>query len=172
MLRNRALCCRRATMAALLVAMAGCSTPGDQRAEAPGAAYAKSATPGDKRPDAPVAPPRSTAPRTRLAVSKGERQLQRGIRSYEEAEYEIAVKNLNSALNLGLSARGDMAKAYKYLAFVDCTSGRMTSCRAQFRNALDVDPNFELAPAEAGHPIWGPVFRSVKVGSTGKTKAR
>jgi len=25
-----------------------------------------------------------------------------------------------------------------------------------------VDPTMDLAPAEAGHPIWGPIFRAVK----------
>jgi hypothetical protein len=28
--------------------------------------------------------------------------------------------------------------------------------------ALDADPDFVLQPAEAGHPLWGPVFTSVK----------
>jgi len=27
-----------------------------------------------------------------------------------------------------------------------------------------VDPGLELAPAEAGHPVWGPIFRSLKAG--------
>jgi hypothetical protein len=25
-----------------------------------------------------------------------------------------------------------------------------------------LDPSFELEASEAGHPIWGPVFRNVK----------
>jgi len=25
-----------------------------------------------------------------------------------------------------------------------------------------VDPPLDLAPAEAGHPVWGPIFRSLK----------
>ena len=37
-------------------------------------------------------------------------------------------------------------------------------CRDEFRRALAVDPALELAPAEAGHPVWGPIFRSVKGG--------
>jgi hypothetical protein len=27
---------------------------------------------------------------------------------------------------------------------------------------LDLNPALELEPAESGHPIWGPVFRSLK----------
>jgi len=25
-----------------------------------------------------------------------------------------------------------------------------------------LNPSFDLTPAEAGHPVWGPVFRSAK----------
>ena len=28
--------------------------------------------------------------------------------------------------------------------------------------ALELDPKFELSAAEAGHPIWGPIFRGLK----------
>ena len=34
--------------------------------------------------------------------------------------------------------------------------------REEFQKILDIAPDFELTPAEAGHPTWGPVFRSVK----------
>ncbi len=45
-----------------------------------------------------------------------------------------------------------------------CAGNRVVPCREEFRKALTVDPELELAPAEAGHPIWGPVFKSVKAG--------
>jgi len=45
-----------------------------------------------------------------------------------------------------------------------CVSGRTAACREEFRKALTMDPDVELSPAEAGHPTWGPVFRSVKAG--------
>jgi hypothetical protein len=35
-------------------------------------------------------------------------------------------------------------------------------CYESFRKALALKPDFELTPAEAGHPVWGPVFRSAK----------
>lgn len=105
-------------------------------------------------------------------MSKAEQELQRGIKSYEEAEYEIAAKRLQSALDRGLVNQTDKANAYKYLAFVACTSGKEKSCYAEFRKALEVDPKFKLAPAEAGHPTWGPVFRSVKGEIGGKAKTR
>ena len=49
---------------------------------------------------------------------------------------------------------------------------RSGPCREEFRKALAIDPGMELAPAEAGHPIWGPIFRSVKAGPVGARRWR
>ena len=93
--------------------------------------------------------------------SKGEPQLREGIRYYEDGKYPQATTNLQNALAAGLSD-SDQVTANKYLAFISCVSGRDRQCRAYFRRALELNPNFELEPAEAGHPMWGPVFKSVK----------
>jgi Tfp pilus assembly protein PilF len=92
---------------------------------------------------------------------KGESELAAGIRSYEEGNYNVASRQLQSALKAGLNSFGRI-KAHKHLAFIHCASGRETRCRDEFRKVLALSPNYELAPAEAGHPTWGPVFRSVK----------
>ena len=89
--------------------------------------------------------------------------LAAGIRKYDNGEYAAAAKDLQTALDLGLWD-SDRVRAHKYLAFINCASGRTDRCRHEFRLALDIDPQMQLAPAEAGHPIWGPVFRSVKAG--------
>ena len=95
--------------------------------------------------------------------SKGEPQLHAGVRQYEDGKYAAATANLQDALNAGLSD-SDQVTANKYLAFISCTQGRDRQCRAYFRRALELDPNFELTPSEAGHPMWGPVFKNVKSG--------
>jgi Tfp pilus assembly protein PilF len=87
--------------------------------------------------------------------------LSAGIDAYGEGKYPDAVKNLQSALDQGLSV-SDQVKAHKYLAFTHCVSGKERLCREEFRKALDINPNLELEPAEVGHPLWGPVFRAVK----------
>jgi len=92
---------------------------------------------------------------------KGEPELTAGIRSYEDGNYNVALRQLQSALNDGLNTFGQI-KAHKYLAFIHCASGREARCREEFRKVLTLDPDFNLEPAEAGHPTWGPVFRSVK----------
>lgn len=94
-------------------------------------------------------------------LSKGRSALNEGIRQYNDGQHSAAAKSLQSALDLGLSDR-QQAEAHKYLAFIHCSVGRTGSCRDEFRMALNADPNLALAPAEAGHPVWGPVFRAVK----------
>jgi Tfp pilus assembly protein PilF len=92
---------------------------------------------------------------------KGEPELKAGIRSYEDSNYNVALRQLQSALKAGLNSFGQI-KAHKYLAFIHCASGRESRCRDEFREVLALDPDFNLSPAEAGHPTWGPVFRSLK----------
>ena len=92
---------------------------------------------------------------------KGEAELNAGVRSYEDGNYNVATRQLQSALKSGLNSFGQI-KAHKYLAFINCASGREARCREEFRKILHIAPDFELEPAEAGHPTWGPVFKSVK----------
>jgi Tfp pilus assembly protein PilF len=95
-------------------------------------------------------------------LSVGEQLLVKGIKSYEEGEYKSATKNLQDALNAGLSRKTDSAKAHKYQAFIACGSDNTRRCRDEFRKAFEDDPNFALDAAEAGHPVWGPVYRGVR----------
>ena len=93
---------------------------------------------------------------------KAEQDLAGGISQYDDGNYNESARLLQAGLDEGLSAKSDQVKAHKYLAFIHCVSGREAQCRSEFRAALKIDPSFELAANEAGHPIWGPVFRSVK----------
>ena len=95
--------------------------------------------------------------------ARGERALTAGVQQYEEGRYAEAARQLQAAIGQGLSA-ADEVRAHKYLAFIHCVSDRVASCREEFRKALRIAPGMELSAAEAGHPSWGPVFRSVKTG--------
>jgi len=88
--------------------------------------------------------------------------LSAGIKSYDEGKYTEARTSLTTALDQGLNFERDRIKAHKYLAFIYCITGKEKQCREEFKKILEIDPTFELQPAEAGHPLWGPVFRSVK----------
>ena len=101
--------------------------------------------------------------RSLFPSNQGQGALAEGLRLYEDGEYPQSAKRLQAALDQGLATR-DQARAHKYLAFIDCSSGRERQCRDEFRKALAAEPSMELAPAEAGHPVWGPIFRSLKAG--------
>lgn len=90
-----------------------------------------------------------------------ERALLAGLRAYEDGQYADAERELSRALAAGLPSNRDRATAHKHLAFVYCTSNRVPACEAAFRAALAVDREFALSKAEAGHPLWGPVYRRV-----------
>lgn len=96
-----------------------------------------------------------------LTKFKAEAALDRGIREYDNGNYRVAARTIQGALDAGLTKRSQ-GRAHKYLAFIHCISGQPGACRDQFRQALKADPLLELKPEESGHPIWDPVFRSVK----------
>ena len=95
-----------------------------------------------------------------------EQKLSGGVKNYEEGDYKSSQEAIQKALEIGLSNKNDQVSAHKYLAFIHCVSAHEKQCRDEFRKALEIDSNFDLRPAEAGHPIWGPVFRGVKAGFT------
>lgn len=96
-----------------------------------------------------------------LQTSRGSSALSTALREYENGEYAEAARGLQAAIDLGLTDR-ERANAHKHLAFIHCASGRERGCREEFRKALAVNPDLALAPAEAGHPVWGPLFAQLK----------
>jgi hypothetical protein len=93
---------------------------------------------------------------------RAQNDLANGVKLYDSGDYDGAVKSLTSSLDHGLLSKQDQARARKYLAFSHCVSGREPQCRAEFRKAFEIYPEFALTPAEDGHPIWGPVYRDVR----------
>ncbi len=108
----------------------------------------------------PVAPP--AVGLLDVAERPAERALLAGMRAYEDAQYPQAEKQLQAALQGNLVSPRDRAAAHKLLAFIFCTSNRMTDCEVQFRAARAADPGFALSKSEAGHPLWGPVYQRVQ----------
>jgi len=153
---------RRLIVAALALVCAGCAAPTAMGPAEPASPPSESApspatSPAEVRPSTPRET--ATPPREK---SRAEQDFERGVKSYEDGDYKSAARQLQSALSLGLPAFQDQAIAHKYLAFIACASGRQSVCRDEFRKAFEADINFDLTTAEAGHPVWGPVFRSVK----------
>lgn len=93
---------------------------------------------------------------------RAEEQLAQGVQQYQAGEFDNAVKSLSASLEHGMLRKQDQARARKFLAFSHCIQARDASCRAEFRKAFEIYPEFALTPAEDGHPIWGPVYRDVR----------
>jgi tetratricopeptide (TPR) repeat protein len=94
-------------------------------------------------------------------LTAGEKLIAEGMTAYEATDYVKSVKNFQDALKETLST-DDQIKARKFTAFSFCLSNRVTLCRQEFEKILQIKPDFDLAPAEIGHPSWGPSFRSAK----------
>ena len=110
-----------------------------------------------------AAPPKTPQPSPVGLVDVLERGAERalldGMRSYDDGLYAQAEAQLRQALAAGLASARDRATAHKLLAFITCTSQREADCVAQFVAARAADPQFQLSRSEAGHPVWGPVYR-------------
>jgi Tfp pilus assembly protein PilF len=97
-----------------------------------------------------------------VAERPAEKALLGGLRAYEDAQYGPAEQQLQAALGIGLVSPKDRAAAHKLLAFIYCTSSRPRDCEAEFRLARESDPAFALSRSEAGHPLWGPVYKRLE----------
>ena len=113
--------------------------------------------PTDNKPQPPA--PQITESMLR---ERAQADLQKGVQQYDAGDFDNAVKSLTAALDHGLLSKQDQARARKYLAFSHCIQGREQQCRDEFRKAFEIYPDFSLTAAEDGHPIWGPIYRSVR----------
>ncbi len=102
----------------------------------------------------------SVAPVQKI-LTAGEKVLADAMSAYDAADYVKSSKGFQDALKETLSA-DDQLKARKFSAFSFCLSNRTTLCRQEFEKILQVKADFDLSPAEVGHPSWGPSFRSAK----------
>lgn len=109
---------------------------------------------------APV-PPAPVVGLLDVAARPAEKALLAGLRAYDDAQYAESETQLSTALRIGLASPRDRAAAHKHLAFIYCSSARIAPCEAAFQAARGADPAFELTRAEAGHPLWGPIYRKL-----------
>ena len=108
----------------------------------------------------PPPPPKPTG-LAEVMERPAESALLDGIRAYDDGQYAQAEPLLRKALAEGLQSARDRATAHKLLAFITCTSDRLADCQQQFRDARAADASFALSRSEAGHPVWGPVYKSL-----------
>jgi len=107
---------------------------------------------------AKVNPPQSNAAQSNAAQAA----LDQGIKLYDDGNFNGAIKRLSHAREIWSADKTVQVSALKYMAFSYCVTSRPTLCRKQFQKALKLDPGFDLAPGEKGHPKWGPAFDLAK----------
>lgn len=115
----------------------------------------------NKPKPAPAPPPDPAEVARQQAEARGKETLAKGVGEYEAGSYPQAEATL---LSPDIWAASDTVKiaALKHLAFTYCVTERPALCRQSFERALQLDPNFDLTPAEHNHPLWGPEFKNAK----------
>jgi tetratricopeptide (TPR) repeat protein len=91
----------------------------------------------------------------------GAAALKEGIALYNQGDFDAAIARLSSN-DIANGPVATRVTALKYTAFSYCVTKRPAQCKQAFERALKLDPSFELAPGESGHPMWGPVFARAK----------
>lgn len=129
----------------LLAGCAGLAQPGaDGGVAGTGAQGASAAAPA-----VPVRPPEPT---------EGRKTLDRAVAQFEQGKFAEAIRMIQESPEIVADGPAVRTQSLKTLAFAQCVAGRRPACRRSFDALLVLDPSFELAPAETGHPSWGPEF--------------
>ena len=97
-----------------------------------------------------------------VSARPAERALLAGLKAYDDAQYDPADRLFREALSAGLVSPRDRAEAHKRLAFIQCAAGRLGDCETEFKLARQSDRTFALDKTEAGHPVWGPVYKKLQ----------
>jgi Tfp pilus assembly protein PilF len=120
----------------------------------------------DKLKDALIPEPAPAAPAhaTHAPRAAAQTALNEGIDFYDKGDFNGAIKRLSNAPEIWSADKSVQTKALKYMAFSYCVTSRQLLCKQQFEKALKLDPSFDLAPGEKGHPLWGSVFDRAKKG--------
>ena len=151
-------------LAACALLLAACDTlPGSH----PESGKPADSNPASQQPAAPARPSQATpavqpAPVAPAPVPNADQiALKEGTALYNNGEYNKAIARL-SAPEIGTGSKATQIAALKYLAFSYCVTNRQALCRQQFEKAFKLDPAFDLAPGENGHPLWTPAFKKEK----------
>ncbi|MEO8751275.1 MAG: TssQ family T6SS-associated lipoprotein [Casimicrobiaceae bacterium] len=159
----------RFLVATFLVLISGCETMAPKPATAPVAVKPAPPPPPPQPPPAP--PPEPPKPVTSVKTF-AEVALDEGTALYFAGDFNGTIKSLLAAKDIWNGPAPIKLSAHKYLAFSYCVTRRRTLCRAQFAEALKLDPEFALEPAEKSHPLWGPQYEAAKKAAAARPAAR
>jgi len=107
---------------------------------------------------------RPTAPQAGTAAAHA--QLESARTMFASGRYGDVIRMVATSDQLAAAPTEVRVEALKLQAFSYCVSKYRRLCEDGFVRILHVDPSFDLQPAERGHPLWGPAFRSAKSAMT------
>jgi hypothetical protein len=107
------------------------------------------------------APLGDTAP-AHAAMPDTQRDLAAGVDLFDKGDYLAAIRSLLTSEEIWRGPLQTRVTAQKYVAFSHCLLKRPQPCKQSFSDLLRMKPDFELAAAEVGHPLWGAAFREAK----------
>lgn len=81
---------------------------------------------------------------------------------YSAGQYGAVIRSVATSDAIQSAPDSLRIEAYKLQAFSYCVRDYPQLCEETFMRILQIDSDFTLAPAEAGHPQWGPVFNAAK----------
>lgn len=97
-------------------------------------------------------------PPSAVGPSEGQRQLERAIAAFGQGRFPESTRLLQETPELFAEPVAVRVQVLKWLAFNHCVAGRRGACRRAFDALFALEPAFDLAPAESGHPSWGAEF--------------
>ncbi|ARP87829.1 TssQ family T6SS-associated lipoprotein [Bordetella genomosp. 9] len=84
--------------------------------------------------------------------------LQQVRDDYAAGDYGGVIRAVATSDELARAPDALRVEALKLQSFSYCASRYTRLCEDGFVRILRIDPDFRLAPNEAGHPMWGPAF--------------
>ncbi len=104
--------------------------------------------------------------------AEARRELDAGIAHYDKGDYVNTIRSLLTAKEIWRAQVETRVAAQKYVAFSHCLLNRPEPCQQSFRDLLKLKPDFELAAAEAGHPMWTAAFKQAKQEAPGANRGQ
>lgn len=102
-------------------------------------------------------------PEVQPTKPKPEQLLAEGNELYEKGDFKGAIRKLVTVRDTTDVAPTTKQNSLRLLAFSYCVTSQRALCKNQFSTLLAIAPEFQLSRGEAGHPLWGPVFKEAKI---------
>ncbi|MCY1378377.1 TssQ family T6SS-associated lipoprotein [Achromobacter agilis] len=88
--------------------------------------------------------------------------LQQVRDEYAASRFGTVIRTVATSDALATAPTPTRVEALKLQAFSYCVTNYRQLCEDTFVRILQLQPSFQLAPNEIGHPQWGPAFQSAQ----------